>query len=125
MATLGGLVMRVVLAWLEVGFRASGGVDRIDDQLTTPREMSLDPLIEYLKHDELLEVTPESVRILDTLRRWLGDKRAKEALGASAYLAYSFSPSEFAGSQCGKDDQASQVEEDVSKIGSKEQPNEH
>jgi GTP-binding protein len=35
----------------------------IDVRLTTPREMSLDRCIEYLADDELLEVTPEGLRI--------------------------------------------------------------
>jgi GTP-binding protein len=35
----------------------------IDVRLTTPREMSLDRCIEYLTDDELLEVTPEGLRI--------------------------------------------------------------
>ena len=32
-------------------------------RLTTPRDMSLDECIEYLSDDELLEVTPDSLRI--------------------------------------------------------------
>jgi GTP-binding protein len=35
----------------------------IDVRLTTPRQMSLDECIEYLTDDELLEVTPENLRI--------------------------------------------------------------
>jgi GTP-binding protein len=35
----------------------------IDERLVTPRKMSLDQYIEYLADDELLEVTPESLRI--------------------------------------------------------------
>ena len=35
----------------------------ITDALSTPRVMSLDESIEYLHEDELLEVTPESLRI--------------------------------------------------------------
>jgi hypothetical protein len=35
----------------------------IDERLTPPREMSLDQCIEYLRDDELLEVTPKSLRI--------------------------------------------------------------
>ena len=58
----------------------------IDDDLTPPRDMSLDQCIEYLNDDELLEVTPESLRlrkrILDSHKRGRDDKRAKEALGA-------------------------------------------
>ena len=57
----------------------------IDERLTTPREMSLDESIEYLNDDELLEVTPRSLRIrkrnLDTTARNKETKRAKEVLG--------------------------------------------
>jgi GTP-binding protein len=57
----------------------------IDDDLTPPRDMSLDQCIEYLNDDELLEVTPDSLRIrkriLDSHKRGREDKRAKEALG--------------------------------------------
>jgi GTP-binding protein len=54
-------------------------------RLTPPREMSLDECIEYLGDDELLEITPESIRIrkriLDTEERGKQAKRAaKEAL---------------------------------------------
>ncbi|MGD8822714.1 MAG: translational GTPase TypA, partial [Anaerolineales bacterium] len=35
----------------------------IDERLTPPRDMSLDECIEYLGEDELLEVTPESLRL--------------------------------------------------------------
>ena len=35
----------------------------IDGRLTPPRDMSLDECIEYLADDELLEVTPKSLRI--------------------------------------------------------------
>ena len=56
----------------------------IFERLTPPREMSLDESIEYLKDDELLEVTPKSLRlrkrILDSHTRGREDKRAKEAL---------------------------------------------
>ena len=61
-------------------------IREIDERLTPPREMSLDQAIEYLKDDELLEVTPKSLRIrkriLDARTRGREDKRAKEALGA-------------------------------------------
>ncbi len=54
-------------------------------RLTPPRTMSLDESIEYLSDDELLEVTPESIRIrkriLDSTQRGRAAKRAKEALG--------------------------------------------
>jgi GTP-binding protein len=54
----------------------------IDNRLTPPRDMSLDEKIEYLADDELLEVTPESLRIrkrlLDKRERARQAKRAKE-----------------------------------------------
>jgi len=57
----------------------------IDDRLTPPRDMSLDEAIEYLGDDELLEVTPKSLRIrkriLDTDTRKKEDSHSKEALG--------------------------------------------
>jgi GTP-binding protein len=53
-------------------------------RLTPPRQMSLDESIEYLADDELLEVTPVSIRIrkrvLDTEARGKQVKKAKEAL---------------------------------------------
>jgi GTP-binding protein len=53
-------------------------------RLTPPRQMSLDESIEYLADDELLEVTPISIRIrkriLDTEDRGKQVKKSKEAL---------------------------------------------
>jgi GTP-binding protein len=55
----------------------------IDVRLITPREMSLDECIEYLNQDELLEVTPESLRIrkrvLNKHERLRQTKRIREA----------------------------------------------
>ncbi len=59
----------------------------IDERLTPARQMSLDECIEYLTEDELLEVTPENLRIrkrtLDRHARGRLSKRAKEALEES------------------------------------------
>ncbi len=56
----------------------------IEVRLTTPKQMSLDECIEYLSDDELLEVTPEHLRIrkrlLDHNQRGREAKRAKEAV---------------------------------------------
>ncbi len=61
--------------------RAASG--DMEVRLTPPRQMSLDECIEYLSDDELLEVTPESIRIrkkiLDSTKRGRAVKRAKEA----------------------------------------------
>jgi len=56
----------------------------IEVRLTPPRQMSLDECIEYLTDDELLEVTPQSLRIrkriLETHERGKLNKQAKLAL---------------------------------------------
>jgi GTP-binding protein len=56
----------------------------IDVDLTPPWLMSLDEAIEYLADDELLEVTPQNLRIrkriLDKNQRARQTKQAKEAL---------------------------------------------
>jgi len=59
----------------------------IDIRLTMPRQMSLDECIEYLADDELLEVTPQNLRIrkrvLKTRERGKLNKQAKrQALSA-------------------------------------------
>jgi GTP-binding protein len=60
--------------------------EEFDSRHSPPGDMSLDQSIEYFNDDELLEVTPLSLRIrkrtLDTNKRGRADKRAKEALGA-------------------------------------------
>jgi GTP-binding protein len=57
----------------------------IDVDLAPPRTLSLDECIEYLGDDELLEVTPDNLRIrkriLDRHERGRQTKRAKEAIG--------------------------------------------
>jgi GTP-binding protein len=57
----------------------------IEVRLTPPKEMSLDECIEYLSDDELLEVTPESLRIrkriMDHHIRGRETKRAKDLIG--------------------------------------------
>ena len=54
----------------------------IEVRLTPPRQMSLDEAIEYLAEDDLLEVTPKSIRIrkriLDSEERGKLVKKAKE-----------------------------------------------
>lgn len=63
--------------------RASGSDGLI--RLATPRMMSLEQFIEFIEDDELLEVTPLSLRIrkkiLNTTERQRADKRAKAAMG--------------------------------------------
>jgi GTP-binding protein len=56
----------------------------IEVRLTTPRQMSLDEKMEYLAEDDLLEVTPQNIRIrkriLDSDERGKLVKKAKEDL---------------------------------------------
>jgi GTP-binding protein len=58
----------------------------IEIRLTPPRQMSLDECIEYLSEDELLEVTPQNLRIrkriLETHERGRLNKQAKIAMKA-------------------------------------------
>ena len=53
----------------------------VEVRLSSPRDMSLDESIEYLSDDELLEVTPENLRIrkriLDSTKRGRESKRAR------------------------------------------------
>ncbi len=54
----------------------------LEERLNPPRQMSLDEMIEYLGSDELLEVTPESLRlrkrILNTHDRLRDEKNAED-----------------------------------------------
>lgn len=78
----GDLVVNVCKKRHVTNHRAS--FKEIDERLTPPRQMSLDEAIEYLGEDELLEITPKSLRIrkrtLDTRQREKEVKRTKEAL---------------------------------------------
>jgi GTP-binding protein len=47
--------------------RASGSDEAI--RLTPPREMGLEPCIEFLNDDELVEVTPRSIRLRKRILR--------------------------------------------------------
>ena len=49
-------------------------IREIDERLVTPRKMSLDQYIEFLTDDELLEVTPENLRI----RKRILDHKARQ-----------------------------------------------
>jgi GTP-binding protein len=80
----GDLVVNVCKKRHVTNVRSS--IREIDERLTPPREMSLDQCIEYLGDDELLEVTPKSLRIrkriLDARIRGREDKRARMSLTA-------------------------------------------
>ena len=61
--------------------RASGS--DIAVQLTPPRAMTLEQCLEWIDDDELVEVTPQSIRIrkkiLDHSDRTVANKKAKKA----------------------------------------------
>ena len=63
--------------------RASGKDDAV--QLTPPIRMTLDKALAYIGDDELVEITPKSIRlrkaILDTHERKKANKRDTEAVG--------------------------------------------
>jgi GTP-binding protein len=63
----------------------NASVREVNDRLSTPRHMSLDECIEYLADDELLEVTPQNLRLR---KRILGrNERAKQAKREKELLA--------------------------------------
>jgi GTP-binding protein len=68
------LVVNVAKRKHLTNIRSSGG--EILEGLTPPRLMSLDESIEYLGDDELLEVTPQSLRIRKKILNTLERKRA-------------------------------------------------
>ena len=53
----------------------------IEVRLTPPQEMSLDQCIEYLSDGELLEVTPQNLRIRRQILDRHDARRAKAAAG--------------------------------------------
>ncbi len=56
--------------------------DGVAEGLTTPRSMSLEEALEYLGEDELLEVTPKSLRIRKTFLKDFERKRDQQSKGA-------------------------------------------
>jgi GTP-binding protein len=53
--------------------------DGVAEGLTTPRHMSLEESLEYLGEDELLEVTPTSLRIRKTYLKDFERKRDQQS----------------------------------------------
>lgn len=70
------LVVNVAKKKHLTNIRSSGG--EILVALTPPRQMSLDEFMEYLGDDELLEVTPHSLRIRKKILNTLERKRARK-----------------------------------------------
>lgn len=67
--------------------RASGKDDAI--QLTTPVKFSLEQAIEFIDDDELVEVTPTSIRIRKKLLTENDRKRATAPRQAPAHISLS------------------------------------
>jgi GTP-binding protein len=57
--------------------RAAGSDEAL--RLNSPRKMSLEEALEFLNEDEMLEVTPQNIRIRKTILS--GEKRLKMAYG--------------------------------------------
>ena len=55
--------------------------DGVAEGLTTPRSMSLEECLEYLGDDELLEVTPKTLRIRKTYLKEFERKRDSQKIG--------------------------------------------
>jgi GTP-binding protein len=60
-------------------FRSTGKDDAI--RLTPPRRMSLEQAIAYIDDDEMVEVTPQSIRLRKAILDPHERKRAKRAMG--------------------------------------------
>jgi GTP-binding protein len=77
------MVVQVCRAKHLTNMRASGA--DIAVKLTPPRQMTLEQCLEWIEDDELVEVTPESIRIrkaiLDHSQREVAAKKAKKAAG--------------------------------------------
>jgi GTP-binding protein len=75
------MVVQVCRAKHLTNMRASGSDMAV--KLTPPRAMTLEQCLEWIEDDELVEVTPESIRIrkqtLDHSQREVAAKKAKKA----------------------------------------------
>ncbi len=56
--------------------------DGVAEGLNTPRNMSLEECLEYLGEDELLEVTPQNLRIRKQFLKDFERKRQQQAANA-------------------------------------------
>lgn len=70
----GDLVVNVCKTKKLTNMRASGSEDAI--RLITPREFSLEQALEYIADDELLEITPQSIRMRKKLLRDFDRRKA-------------------------------------------------
>jgi GTP-binding protein len=65
--------------------RASGSDEAI--RLTTPRDLTLEQALEFIDHDELVEITPESIRLrkrlLDENERKKESKKPRQLIAES------------------------------------------
>jgi GTP-binding protein len=68
------LVVNAIKEKKLTNIRASGSDDAI--QLTPPREMTLELALEFIEDDELVEVTPKSIRLR---KKILNDQERKVA----------------------------------------------
>jgi GTP-binding protein len=80
------MVVQVCRAKHLTNMRASGSDMAV--KLTPPRQMTLEQCLEWIEDDELVEVTPQSIRIrkqiLDHSQREVAAKKAKKAVAVEA-----------------------------------------
>jgi GTP-binding protein len=70
----GDLVVNVCKTKKLTNMRAAGSDDAV--RLITPREFSLEQALEYIADDELLEITPQNIRLRKKLLNETERKRA-------------------------------------------------
>ena len=68
--------MKVSLCGLKIEDRHRGDVDRLADQLEVPITLSLEDALDYISDDELVETTPQSIRIR---KKYLNESERKKA----------------------------------------------
>jgi GTP-binding protein len=80
----GDLEVNVLKGKQLTNIRASGTDEAI--RLTPPRELTLEDMITYISDDELVEVTPKSLR----LRKKLLDSNDRKRMGRSKETKFDF-----------------------------------
>ncbi len=79
------LVVNVCKTKKLTNMRASGADDAV--RLTPPRQFTLEQALEYIEDDELLEITPRTIRMRKKYLDFHARKRAEKSRGAGDLLA--------------------------------------
>ena len=78
----GDLVVNVTVTKKLTNMRASGSDDKV--RLIPPRKFSLEEALEYIQEDEMVEVTPKSIRLRKIHLDETDRKRAGKSIEAFA-----------------------------------------